>query len=514
MGFRVGVAGILMAGVLTAQISPAVAARQWREAHERTILDEFVELLRLPNTGQDQANMQRNAELIERMFRRRGVATHLLEVEGAPPAVYGELLTPGASQTIVFYAHYDGQPVDPSKWHTGDPFKPTLMSGPLETGGQPIPLPRPGWPSDPDWRLYARSAGDDKAAVVAITTALEALRRAEVPIHSNLKFFIDGEEERGSPNLVPLLKQHRDLLAADAWFMVDGPVHQNRQQRIIFGVRGVVGLELTVYGPRRDLHSGHFGNWAPNPAFHLAQLLESFQDEDGRVLVENFYEEVVPLSEVEEQAISEAPDYSVSLRRELWLATAPRDRPRRLEAATNEPSINIRGLEAGAVGEAARNIIPATARASLDVRLVKGMDYKVTVNRIINHIRDQGFHVTETEPGEEVRLANPKVCKVSVRGGYNATRTPMDSEFATRVVAAVERARGPVIRLPSMGGSLPLYAIEEILGARTIIVPIANHDSNEHSHNENIRLQNLWDGIETMAALIALPPPEDSRADN
>ncbi len=494
-----------------AQLLPGIAARQWRAAHERRILDEFFELLRIPNTGQDAAALRRNAETIVRMLERRGVAARLLEVEGAPPAVYGELLRPGARQTLVFYAHYDGQPVDPSRWYTGDPFRPTLMSTTLETGGRPIPLPLPGWPTDPEWRIYARSAGDDKAAIVALAVALEALQRHDVPIRANIKFFFEGEEEAGSPHLSRFLRRYEDLLRGDVWFFIDGPVHQNRQQQIIFGVRGIASVELTVYGPRRELHSGHYGNWAPNPAMLLARLLASLENEDGTVAVEGFYDDIVPLSDAEKQAIAEAPDYSEPLRRELWLAETVGG-GRRLEEAINMPAINVRGLSGGDTGENARNVIPSSATASLDIRLVKGMDYARTVELLAEHIRAQGFYVTETEPGEAIRLEHPRVCKMRLLGGYNATRTPMDSDLARRVIAAVERARGPVIKLPTMGGSLPLYAFEEILGARTIVVPIANHDNNQHAANENLRLQNLWDGIETMAALIALEPPDETES--
>lgn len=491
------------AGLAPAQLAPAAAARQWRESHERSILDEFVELLRLPNTGNDLPSMRRNAETIARMFQKRGVRTQLLEVENAPPVVYGELLQPGAAQTLVFYAHYDGQPVNPSEWHTGDPFRPTLMSGALEVGGQPIPLPRPGWPSDPEWRLYARSAGDDKAAIVALAVALEALQALKVPVHSNLKFFFEGEEEKGSPHLREVLRKHHDLFRSDLWLFCDGPIHQNRQQQIAFGARGITGLELAVYGPRRELHSGHYGNWAPNPAMMLARLLASMKDESGKVLVEGFYSDVAPLGKAEREAIAETPNFDPALRRELWLPETVGGQVR-LEEAINMPSLNIRGLQSGAVEDQARNVIPAVAQASLDVRLVKGMDHVTTAARIIEHVRRQGFYVTESEPGEEVRLTYPKVCKVTEKPGYNAVRTPMDLEISRRVIAAVERARGPVVKLPTLGGSLPLYSFEEILGARTIIVPIANHDNNQHSHNENIRLQNLWDGIETMTALLAL----------
>ena len=507
MGFRLFLLALLTFITAVAQLSPAVAARQWREANERAVLDEFVRLLRIPNDARDLASMRRNAEAIARIFQRRGVQTRLLEIGEAPPVVYGELPAPGATQTLVFYAHYDGQPVEPSQWHTGDPYRPTLMSGPLEVGGQPIPLPSPGWPSDPEWRLYARSAGDGKAAIIALAAALEALEVRDVPIQSNLKFFFEGEEEAGSPHLEQVLKQHRELLDGDLWLFCEGPVHQNRQQQLGFGARGVVGLELTVYGPRRELHSGHYGNWAPNPAFLLSRLLASMKDENGQVLVEGFYDDAIPLGEAEQRAIAEAPDFDATLMRELWLVETEGGQ-RRLEELINLPSLNIRGLASAAVEEEARNVIPATAKASLDIRLVQGMDHLVTVERIIEHIRRQGFYVTEVEPGEEVRLFYPKVCKVTRDRGYNAVRTSMDLGISRRLIAAVQRARGPVIKLPTLGGSLPVHVFEEILGARAIIVPIANHDNNQHSHNENIRLQNLWDGIETMAALLALDAGE------
>ncbi len=501
----VGTALMVAVAAAWAQAHPApgAAARQWRELNERSILDEFVELLRIPNTRHDPASLRRNAETIARMFQRRGVRTQLLEVDSAPPVVFGELPSPGAAQTLVFYAHYDGQPVQPGEWVTGDPFRPTLMSGPVEIGGRPIPLPRPGWPSDGEWRIYARSASDDKAAIIALAVALEALQARRVPIPSNLKFFFEGEEEAGSPHLRTVLERHRELLRGELWVFCDGPVHQNRQQQIAFGARGIAGLELTVYGPRRELHSGHYGNWAPNPAMMLARLLASMKDDSGKVLIEDFYRDVVPLGKAERQAIAEAPNIEPVLRREFWLPETAGE-PVRLEEAINMPSLNVRGLESGVVGERAANIIPATATASLDIRLVKGMDHARTVERVIEHIRRQGFYVTESEPGEQVRLTHAKVCKVRRRPGYNAVRTPMDLEISQRLIAAIEQARGPVVKLPTLGGSLPLYPIEEILGAYTVIVPIANHDNNQHSHNENLRLQNLWDGIETMAALLAL----------
>lgn len=497
---------LFLSGILSARSSPATAVRQWREAHERTILEEFVGLLRIPNTGQNAAAMRRNATAVARLFNRCGVNTQLLEVPDAPPVVYGELPVPNATQTLMFYAHYDGESVNPAKWHSGNPFRPTLMSGAIKSGGQPIPLPQPGWPTDPEWRLYARSAGDDKAAIIALATALDALQHRGIALHSNLKFFIEGEQESGSPHLAQVLREHRDLLGSDVWFFCNGRIYPNRQQLIAFGARGLAGLDLTVYGARQELDSGQYGNWAPNPAMELAGLLASMKAADGKVLIDGFYDDILPLSEAERRAIAEAPNLDETLKRQFWLGSTEGG-GRTLLEAINLPSLNIRGFVSGAVGDQARNVIPATATTSLDIRLVKGMDHRVTLDRIISHIRRQGFHVTETEPGEQMRRLYAEVCKIRSRDGYNAVRTPMDSELSQRVIAAVEGARGPIVKLPTLGNSLPLHCFEDVLGAPVIIVPIANHDDNQHSHDENIRLQNLWDGIETMAALMTLDSP-------
>ena len=479
--------------------TPPEAARKWRESHERPIVDEYVQLLSIPNVARDRANIARNAQFIQRMYERRGVHTRLLESPDAPPAVYGEILTPGAAQTLMFYAHYDGQPVEPKEWFNNDPFKPTLLDKALDAGGKPIPLPAR---FDPESRLYARSAGDDKAPILALAAALDALKAAGLPLKSNVKFFFEGEEEAGSPHLDTLIRQHRDLLKADLWLFCDGPIHQTRRQTVVFGVRGSTGFNLTVYGPKRELHSGHYGNWAPNPAMMLARLLASMKDDDGRVLIDHFNDGIAPLGEIEKQALAEIPKQDEALRRELWLARS--EGGEALEGLLNYPSLNIRGLAAAGVGAQSRNVIPTQATASLDIRLVKGIDHKIAVDRVRAHIRKQGYFVTDREPDEDTRLTHPKIAKMTVSDGYNALRTPMDTPIARKVIAAVESARGKVIRMPTMGGSLPLSIFDDILKTPVIIIPIANHDNNQHGHNENIRIQNLWDGIETMAALLMM----------
>ena len=492
-----------LAGVAAAQSNPAaVAARAWRETHERAILGEFIDLLSLPNLARDNAGIRRNSAAVQALFEKRGVGTRLLEVPGAPPVVYGEIVTPGATRTLVFYAHYDGQPLDPKEWAT-PPWQPVLRDRPLEKDGRVIPPSAPG-KIGPEWRLYARSASDDKAPLAAIATALDALKASHLALHSNIKFVFEGEEEAGSPHLAQIVSKYKDLLGSDVWLICDGPVHQSRRQQIVFGARGVTGFDLTVYGPSHELHSGHYGNWAPNPAIMLARLLAGMKDEDGHVLVEHFYDGIEPLSETEKRAIAEAPDIDRDLMRELALGRTEGG-GKQLVELLNLPSLNIRGMAAARTGDKASNVIPATATATIDIRLVKGVDGHTEVQRVIDHIRRQGYFVVENEPGPQIRMTHPKVARVvESSGGYNASRTSMDLPISQLVLRTAESARGPIVKLPTMGGSVPLFMIEEILHAPTITVPIANHDNNQHSYNENIRIQNLWDGIELMAALLAM----------
>jgi len=481
----------------------SMAARGWRQRHERAIVEEFIGLLALPNIARDREDIQRNAEAIAALMKKRGIDAALVSVPGGNPIVFGEIRTPGATRTIGLYAHYDGQPLDPKDWHSA-PFTAVLRDKPLEQNGVVIPLPPAGTPFNPESRLYARSAADDKAPIIAILAALDAIRAAGLQTKSNIKFAFEGEEEANSTNLERTLAANRTRFAGDIWLICDAPLHQTRRQSIIFGARGIAAFDVTVYGPRGELHSGHYGNWAPNPALMMARLLASMKDDTGRVLVDGFYDGVEPLGPTERRAVAEAPAIDASLLEELWLGSHDGGQASLTELMTR-PSLNVRGLASARVGDQAAGVIPATAIAALDVRTVRGMNVQRTVARVVEHIRKQGFFVVEEEPTAEVRRAHPKVAKVTVRpGGYDAVRTPMDLPIVQDVIRAVESARGHVVKIPTMGAGVPLEAIERPLGTRTVIVPIGNHDNNQHSSDENLRIQNLWDGIELMAALLTM----------
>lgn len=476
------------------------AARRHLAENGWLILADFVELLRLPNVTRHRDDLHANAAELVRRFEARGAKMEVVERAGASPAVVGELRTPGATATLGVYVHYDGQPVDPGRWRTA-PFAGTLANAAWHEGGEEMALPQPGQPIDPEWRVYARGASDDKAPFAALTAAIDALAHAEIERTVDLVFLFEGEEESGSPNLALYMEEFGDRLRADAWLLCDGPVHQTRRPQVVFGVRGFTEFQLTVYGPERELHSGHYGNWVPNPALELAQLLAGCKGPDGRVTIEGFYDDTDPVTDADRKAIAALPPVENQLPGELGFGGAEVDDalyPERLMI----PSFNVRGLESASVGDEARNVIPTEATASVDVRLAAGDDPVVMLDRVEEHFRKQGYEVIDHDPTPEERRSHRRLAKMDKTPGYRAVRVPMDSPLATTLLAACKAAGGEVVALPTLGGSVPLYLFEDLLRAPVVVLPIANHDNNQHGTDENIRVANLWYGIDLWATLL------------
>lgn len=465
--------------VLIATTANASDIRAWRQANEAAIVRELSAFVAIPNIASDDANIRRNAAHLVQLMEQRGLAPRLLESPaGGPPAVFGELRTPGATKTIVFYAHYDGQPVDAKEWFT-DPWTPVVRDG----------------------RLYARSVSDDKGPIIALLSALDAMRASNRKPAVNLKFFFEGEEEAGSDHLGPLLEKHKDLLRSDGWIFCDGPVHQSGAMQVVFGVRGAQSVTLTTYGPARQLHSGHYGNWAPNPISTMVTLLASMRDDDGNIRIAGFLDDVRPLTDREREAVANIPAPDADLRRTLNLGRTEGGGALLAERIL-APALNFTGIQSGSVGSEAVNAIRTEARATIDIRLVPAQTTTRVRELLEAHVRKQGFHIVHEQPSPDVLRAHAKVVRLDWSDGYTGVRTPLDHPFSRAVLQAVERGRGatPLIT-PSLGGSLPLYLFEQILGAPLVIVPTVNSDNNQHAANENLRLQNLWDAIEVFAAL-------------
>lgn len=432
-------------------------------AQQKT-LDEFQAFLAIPNLASDTANINRNADAIVAMFAKRHIDAKLLRIDGAPPLVVAEVPGLNAKRTVCYYAHYDGQPVDEKQWHS-PPWSPVIH----------------------DERIWARSAGDDKGSIMAMLAALDAMKSKP---SVNLKFVFEGEEEAGSPHLAAYLDKYADQLRGDVWMLCDGPVHQSRRMQLFFGARGITEVELTVYGPIKGLHDGHYGNWVPNPAVMLTHLIDSMRDENARILIDGFYDDVVRSS------APEAPPVEEELKKEFAIG---RTESASLYESIEQPALNVRGMVSGRVGATASNTINTEAAASIDFRLVPNETPESVRAKVEAHIAKQGYFIVHDTPDAATRSAHPRVAKLvwGMAGSYPPARTSPELPVSREVIAIVRGVSGEVVVLPTLGGSIPMYLFK----GPVIGLPIANHDDNQHASDENLRLQNLWDGIEVYRAL-------------
>jgi acetylornithine deacetylase/succinyl-diaminopimelate desuccinylase-like protein len=480
---------------LTAQVEA------YRGAHEREIVAELAQLTAIRSVAADPAGLAQAAQRLVQLLKARGFEVQALRDAPTTPAlVFGSRTTPGATRTVVFYAHYDGQPVTPSQW-SSDPFTPVMRSGPLGPDVHTVEWRQATPPFDPEWRLFGRAVADDKASIVAFLSAYDALVAAGHRPSVNIKVVWDGEEEAGSPHIEAILRANRAKLASDLWLIGDGPVHQSRQPTLYFGARGSVGLEMTVYGPQRALHDGHYGNWVPNPAVMAAALVSEMRDSEGRVLIPGFYSNVRPVPAQAASAVAQLPPVEDSLKREFGIGRS--EGTEGLTASTLRPALNVRGIRSGQVGAEAANAIPVDATVSIDFRLVPDQTPAGVRGKVEAFLQSKGWTIVSAAPDAATRLAHPRIVRLTWESGYPALRTDMSAPAARAVIAAAEEAAGRhVALLPMMGGSVPIYLFADIFKVPVVGLPIVNHDDSQHAANENLRLKNLWEGIGAYAAML------------
>ncbi|HUF24683.1 MAG TPA: M20/M25/M40 family metallo-hydrolase [Vicinamibacterales bacterium] len=492
--------------LLQSQTAPAPADVRARvdaftAANQAAIVNELADLLAIPNVAADRANILRNVEFLERAFARRGFTTRRLETPGNP-LFFAERATPGATRTTLIYAHVDGQPVDPAAWKQVDPFVPVMRTGRLDAGGALVGDWRARDRFEEDWRLFARSASDDKGPIIAMLAALDALAAAGVQPSTHLKVIIDTEEEASSPNLVPAVKAHRDLLAADMMLIFDGPIHSSGRPTLAFGARGIITGTLTVYGPTSGVHSGNYGNWVPNPALRLSQLIASMKDDEGLVTVEGYYDDVASLTAEERALLDAVPDDSAQVMRTFGIA-APERAGRSLQEGLQEPTLNIRGLSSSFVGSGVRTIIPDRAVAEIDLRLVKETSGKKLMQLIADHVRRQGFHLVDGEPDDATRATYPKIARLRVGSETPAFRTSPLLPESRALAAAMTAAFGaPPVQIRTLGGTVPIAPFVDALNVPAVLLPIVNFDNNQHEENENLRMGHFFKGISILAVAL------------
>ncbi len=497
---RIG--GKILAGFLcltalpaTAQPDFAVRVRDYAQAHRAEIVAEYLKLLSLPNIHGDAPALQRNAALLQQMMQKRGLDTALWQTSSGVPVVFGEKRVPGATRTILFYIHYDGQPVDPKRWSQPDPFVPVIRTASIEAGGKPV--------SDlagmtDDWRIYARASGDDKAPIEALLCTLDALGGAP---KENVKIILHGEEEGRGPGLDEVIAKYTDRLKSDLLVILDGPQHPSGRPTIFYGARGGASLDVTVYTAKQGMHSGNYGNWMPDANVRLAQLIASMVAPNGKVVIPGFYSDVLPFAPEARAMMDAVPDQSQKMQQDFGVGSLD-GAATSLQEGLNLPTFSIHQMKGGEVG----GVIPASASAQIAMRLVADNDPKVMVERVTRFIRDQGYFITDKEPDLAALAGHARIARVMTRGnevGSGAWRTDPNNpqaQFATEALRAVWGDR--LVRIRTLGGGVPASSFIDVYHVPTVGVSLANYDDNQHSDNENVRLGNIFDGMVTLAALM------------
>ena len=464
--------------------------------HQAPIIREFMDLLAIPNVRTDLPNIKRNAEQLRQMLARRGIKPEVWDTRSTP-LVYGELLVPGSARTILFYIHYDGQPVDKTRWKQADPFQPVLRTGSIDDGGEDVHdfSERSMFPDA--WRIYARSAGDDKGPIQAFVSAIDAI--GGKPTHS-VKVILHGEEEGSGPALDYVIKNHADKLRTDVLIIVDGPQHPSNRPTIFYGARGAAGVDVTVYTAKSAMHSGNYGNWLPDANVRLAQLMASMVDPTGKVLIDGFYDDVLPFPATAVKMMQDVPDDTAAMQR-LYGVGSTSGAAASLQEGLNLPAFSVQMLRGGEIG----GVIAASATAQIALRLVKENSPRQMVDRVLTHIRKQGYFVVDQEPEVQTLAAHPRIAKVTVRAPATsgAWRTDPDVAEARFVTDALKSRDGDsLVRIRTLGGGVPATPFIDAFQVPTVGVSLANYDDNQHTDNENLRLGHLWNGIVTLATLM------------
>ncbi|WP_281540844.1 M20/M25/M40 family metallo-hydrolase [Maribacter aestuarii] len=466
----------------------------------RHSIDELIDFVKIPNDALNADDIDANLIWLRNKFNERGFNTSILETENLP-LFFAALPMDDSKPTILFYMHLDGQSVDASKWDQPDPYETVLKSN---AGGE--------WKNESfddldddinyEWRLFGRSTSDDKGPIIMFLNAMDLLKKDNIDIPFNIKVILDSEEEKSSAPLPNAVKKYLELLKSDFLVINDGPVHVSGKPTVIYGCRGITTLSLTTYGPVKPQHSGHYGNYAPNPGFQLAHMLATMKDKEGRVLIPGYYDGII-LDDATSAVLRSVPDDEKTIAKNLQFKTAEKVGSYYQEAL-QYPSLNIRGMGSGWIGEQARTIVPATATAELDLRLVPESDGSRLKSLIKKHIENEGYFITGIVPTQEQRMEHDKIITVMEGPVTDAFRTDLNNPYGNFLVSTLEdKMKEEVVQIRIMGGTVPIAPFINELKIPAFIVPMVNPDNNQHSPNENLKIRQIAYGIEVFYALLS-----------
>lgn len=491
---------LFIASFVQAQKNQAPNLEQVATKHAVASFKTFYDLLSLPNDAHFPDDIEVNVKWCEAAFTKRGFTTQRLNTPTVP-LLLAERTVKKAKRTVLIYLQIDGQPVDPALWNQESPWKPTLKEIDASGKWNAIPYERLYEGFNPDWRIFARATSDAKGPAAAFLASLDALQELKQEPNYNLKVIMDFEEELGSPNLPKAVEKYKNELAADMLIIFDGPRHFSNQPTLSFGARGICDITITVFGPRQPVHSGNYGNYTPNPAMRLAQLLASMKDGDGRVTLSGFYDGVV-LTDQEKEILRQVPDDVDQIKKFLGIAE-PDKIGDNFQESIQYPTLNIRGLDALYVGNEARTLIPDKAIAEIDIRLVPSSKPEQLIGLVKNHIEKKGYYIIDREPTEEERMKYSRIASFQASVSYGPFQTPFDSECGVWLSKAMTKTFGKEpIKIRMTGGSIPISPFVNTLGIPAVSVPTVNPDNNQHAENENIRVGNYVDAVRTFLGIL------------
>ncbi len=468
----------------------------------RHTIDELRDFVSIPNDALEHADINRNITWLTKKFNERGFNTSVLPTDGES-LFFAALPMEDSKPTILFYMHFDGQSVDPSKWDQPNPYN-VVLKAPEGDGWKNLSFDELNDDINYEWRLFGRSTSDDKGPIVMFLNTIDLLKKENKVLPYNIKVILDSEEEKSSAPLAKAVKQYKELLKADFLIINDGPVHNSGKPTVIYGCRGITTLSLTTYGPEKPQHSGHYGNYAPNPGFQLAQVLASMKDTKGKVIIDGFYNGIT-LDEATMGILKSVPDDETEIKKNLQIKTAEKVGNFDQEAL-QYPSLNIRGLGSGWIGDKARTIVPESATAEIDLRLVPESDGTRLKNLVRKHVEKQGFFITDNIPTKEERLAHDKIMTITEGTVTNAFRTDLNNPYGNFLVETLKNTfKEEVVQIRIMGGTVPIAPFINELKIPAFIVPLVNPDNNQHSPNENLKIGQIAYGIEVFYNILSTP---------
>ena len=445
---------------------------KYAEEHREEFVEELIELLKIPSVSakpDHQEHILDMADQVREMLKALGMKTQRFD-EGMHPLLYGEWMNAPGRPTVLFYGHYDVQPPEPLELWDSGPFEPRIEDG----------------------KIYARGASDDKGQFMTHLKAIEAFQETHGALPVNVKVLIEGEEEIGSPTLMPFVAEHTDLLRCDCAVISDGSMWADGVPALCYGLRGLATMDVEVRGPNRDIHSGVYGGIVPNPLNVLCDLIARLKDAEGRVAIPGFYDAVRPVEDWEKKQFAELNLDEQGLCKDLGLKTLDGEAGyAALERQWARPTLDLNGIEGGYQGPGPKTIIPSFARAKISMRLVPNQDPKAITEALEKYL--ESICPESVELQMELHAGSPAVSLSPFGPVMDTAKEAFREGFGREVVFIREGASVPVVG-----------AFSRQLDVPCVMYGFGLQDDRLHSPNEKFNLEHFHGGIRTIIHFLQL----------